>query len=99
MNRKQRVKVGDTRNDWIGVLKGVPLESILDSILSNVFINDIFYATGNLYNYADDNTICSYGDGVLEVKPAQENTTLISLKSFKDNYMKVKADKFQAIVL
>ena len=53
MNRKQRVKVGDTCNDWIAVLKGVPQGSILDSNFSNVFINDIFYATGNLYNYAD----------------------------------------------
>ena len=58
MNRKQRVKLGDTRSDWIDVLKGVPRGSILGPILFNVFINDIFYTTGNLYNYADDNTIC-----------------------------------------
>ena len=99
MNRKQRVKLGDTRSDWIDVLKGVPQGSILGPILFNVFINDIFYTTGNLYNYADDNTICSYGDDVSEVKSALEKATLTAMKWFKDNYMKVNPDKFQAIVL
>ena len=90
---------GDTRSDWIDVLKGVPQGSILGPILFNVFINDIFYTTGNLYNYADDNTVCSYGDDVSEVKSAVENTTLTAMKWFKDNYMKVNPDKFRAIVL
>ena len=99
MNRKQRVKLGDTRSDWIDVLKGVPQGSILCPILFNVFINDIFYTTGNLYNYADDNTICSYGDAVSEIKSALENATLTAMKWFKDNYMKVNPDKFRAIVL
>jgi len=40
--REQRLKVGGTYSEWSQLLKGVPQSSILDPVLFNVFINDIF---------------------------------------------------------
>jgi hypothetical protein len=57
--RKQQIKIGGTVSSWADIQKGVPQGSIVGTFLFNVFINDIFYFIdkGNLYNYADDNTL------------------------------------------
>jgi retron-type reverse transcriptase len=61
-NRKQQIKINGILSSWSDIQKGVPQGLILDPLLFNVFINDIFYFVkkGTLYNYADDNTL-SYG--------------------------------------
>ena len=44
------------------ITKGVPQGSIIGPSIFNLFLNDIFACLNdtNLYNYADDNTICNY---------------------------------------
>jgi retron-type reverse transcriptase len=61
--RKQCVKVKNICSSFETVYKGVPQGSILDPILFNIFINDIFYSVdfSTIYNYADNNTL-SYAD-------------------------------------
>ena len=58
-NRKQQIKVNNVLSGWADIHKGVPQGSILEPLLFNVFINDIFLfvKNGSLYNYADDNTL------------------------------------------
>lgn len=41
-HRKQRTKINHSGNSWEEVLLGVPQGSILDPILFNVFLSDLF---------------------------------------------------------
>ena len=51
--------MGGTYSEWSQLLKGVPQGTILDPVLFNVLINDIFLFVkdSTIYNYADDNTV------------------------------------------
>ena len=74
----------------------MPQGSILGPVLFNIFINDIFHfiKKGNLYNYADDNTV-SHADKKLKRlidELVEDNTRLIQW--FADNQMKANPGKF-----
>ena len=87
VNRRQRVKIGECRSEWIELKKGVPQRSILGPLLFNLFLNDIFYNISGLYNYADDNTISRHGDTVEMVKTHLEGATNSALNWFSENEM------------
>ena len=42
-NRKQQIKINGILSSWSDIQKGVPQGSILEPLLFNVFIIDIFY--------------------------------------------------------
>ena len=56
--RKQRSKVNNSLSSWAPIKTRVPQGSILGSLFSNLFINDIFFfiKETELTNYADANT-------------------------------------------
>merc|ERR1712121_378878 len=81
-NRKQRVKIGSFRSEWLNLKKGVPQGPILGPFLFNIFLNDIFYTLNGIYNYADDNTISRYGDDIGTVKIILEDATHEALDWF-----------------
>ena len=100
-NHQQRVKIGNTKVEWKGILKGVPLGSILVPILFNIFINDMFdfITKAELVNYADDNTICSEQptkQQVVEVLRAESN---LAMEWFTRNLKRANPQKFQALFL
>ena len=99
LNRKQRVKIGESRSEWLNLMKGVPQGSILGPLLFNIFLNDIFYSIKGLYNYADDNTISRYGETVSVVKRLLEDATKGALDWFSNNEMQANPSKFQALLL
>ena len=45
-NRKQQIKINSILSSWSDIQKGVPQGSILEPLLFNVFVNDIFCKKG-----------------------------------------------------
>ena len=100
-NRKQQIKINGILSSWSDIQKGVPQGSILEPLLFNVFINDIFYFVkkGTLYNYADDNTL-SYGHPDFNVLTSVlESESNVLINWFKVNKMQANPDKFQVLAV
>ena len=70
-NRLQRVKIASVKSDWSFVIIGVPQGSVLGPLLFNIFLNDIYSVSSHnvsIYNYADENTIGSFNEDIIELK-------------------------------
>ena len=99
--RYHRVKLGSARSEWLLLTKGAPQGSIMGPFSYNVHSNDLIMMMAKLceiFNYADDNTVCCYGKILKEVKCQLENVITKMLSWFKINEMKVNNDKFQLIL-
>ena len=100
-DRKQRVKLGNNKSDWLYLHKGAPQGSLFGPFMYNIFSNDLLLTLQNLchiYNYADDNTISYVGSNVDEVIVNLQNVTALMLKWFECNYLKANSEKFQCIL-
>ena len=53
--RRRRLKINNTYSSWTDILLGVPQDSILGTLLFNIFLCDLFlfYQTFSIANYAD----------------------------------------------
>ena len=95
LNRKQRTKIGSSYSTWEKIISGVPQDSILGSLLFNIFLCDPFLEHEDccFTNYADDTTPYVVANNIVEVK---ENLNIITQKLFTwfaNNQIKVNHDK------
>ena len=95
-NRKQRVRLNNFYSEWIDILFG----SILGSLLFNIFLCDLFLFLRDIpvANYADDNTPYCTGLKIPSVLIKLENAAETLLQWFKDNRMKANPDKYHLLV-
>ena len=100
-NRKQRVKINSTYSDRFEILVGVPQGSVLGPLLFNIFINDLFLFidSGDICNFADDNTLFKCCDNLDETKSFIENECHLVISWFKINALKMNPDKCHVMVL
>ena len=58
-NREERVKLNQTFSSWRDIEYGVPQVSVLDPLLFNIHLCDLFYFLDNfdIASYADDTTL------------------------------------------
>ena len=59
LNRKQKTKIGLAFGSWYGISAGVSKGSVLEPLLFNILINDLFFSItkSKVCNFADDNRL------------------------------------------
>lgn len=90
-NWEQKTKINNSASFWKDKVFEVPQESILGSILFNIFIADLFLITNNigLVSYADDDTIYFSNNCVDDVMASMRE----SVKNFFNNQMEKNFNK------
>ena len=81
-NRKQRTKVNGKYSSWEVILFGVPQRSILEPLLLNIFLCDLFLIMKetSFASYADDNAPYVTAENLDEVIKSLEKVTNVHVK-------------------
>ena len=91
----------NTYSSFHTILSGVPQGSVLDPILFNVYINDLFLSIkeATLYNYADDNTLALFSKTLSHLIGVLKEETGVAFNWVKENQMIANPEKFHAILI
>ena len=73
--------------------------TVLRPLLFSIYLNDLFFFLKDVgrYNFAD-NTTTYISDESLENLKSLEKTTMLAIRWFENNYMKMSTDKCHLIV-
>ena len=99
-NKQQRTKVGNAFSRFSQIIYGVPQGPILDPLLFNIYICDIFFdiIECDIASYADNNTPYNFDFNLDNVISNLEKSTNSLLNWFRENHMKANADKCHLLV-
>ena len=79
-SRKETVKINEKYSSWSEILFGVPQGSILEPLLFNIFMCDMFYFLEefDIANYADDTTpYCAGKSAEFVVNNLEQSSTIL----------------------
>ena len=99
-DRLQHIKINSTFSEWSEIIQGVPQGSVLEPLLFNIYLNDIFYVLNDLdfCNYADDTTPNVCDSSLKVVIEKLEKSSQLAIKWFNHNYMKLNAEKCEFLI-
>ena len=94
-NRKQRVRVNESFSEWERITTGIPQGSILEPLLSNIILNDLFLFISNssISNYGNNNTLYTFEDNLKKIKDNLRNSFDTVDQWFYENYVVLNAEK------
>ena len=99
-NRKQRIKINNVFSSWKDLILGVPQGSVLGPLLFNIYLNDLFFFLKDvgICNFADDTTTYISDESLENVLKSLEKNSMLAIRWFENNYMKLNTDKCRLIV-
>ena len=99
-NRQQRTKINHDFSSWEEVLSGVPQGSVLEPILFNIFLNELFLVMKDteFTSYADDNTLYDAGNTTEDVISSLQESSEKLFRWFSDNQIQGNSGKCHLIL-
>ena len=98
-NKQQRTKVSNAFSRFSQIIYGVPQGPILDPLLFNIYICDIFdIIECDIASYADNNTPYNFDFNLDNAISNLEKSTNSLLNWFRENHMKANTNKCHLLV-
>ena len=99
-NRKQRTKVNRTYSSSLEIVFDVPRSSILEPLLFNIFLADLFSILNDvdIASYADANIPRVIADDINGVTASLEKASKVLFERFENNLLKGNADRCHLLV-
>ena len=91
---KQCVQINNKQSEFDTIISGVLQGSIFGPFLYNIFFNDFFFfiPKTSVHNFADDNTLASFGSTIKELLPILKSEYEAAINWLHNNKMIVNPD-------
>ena len=99
-NQKQTIKINNAFSCWKDLILVVTQGSVLGPLLFNIYLNDLFFFLKDvgICNFADDTTTYISDESLENVLKSLEKNSMLAIRWFENNYMKLNTDKCRLIV-